>query len=242
MADLPALRRQMLQTAFFAQEGHLPSSFSVLEILDAIYSVKTDADRVVLSKGHAALALYTILADRGLIPEFWWHRFCQPGSIYEGHPNHAIPGVEFSTGSLGMGIGMAAGLALGLKIQNLPGRVFCVVGDEECNEGSVWETALLAYKLRLNNLVVVVDDNRSSPLPMQSIGDKFRAFGWQTMQAKGHDIRDLVTSLSFVSESLPTTIIASTVKGYGCPPLQDKAWHHRSPKSDEMAALLGAVQ
>lgn len=241
MSDLAQMRRDMLVTSCFAREGHLPSSFSVLELLVAIYDVMGPDDKFTLSKGHAALALYTVLAAKGILPEFWWQRFCQPGSYYEGHPNHRVPGVTFSTGSLGHGIGMAAGLALGMKIQEQPGRVFCLVGDEELNEGSCWETALLAYTLRLNNFVVIVDDNGSSPLGMRSIVDKFNAFGWSSFAVDGHSVEDITKALDFTSPSLPTCVVACTTKGYGCKPLRDKAWHHRAPTAEELKPLLEAV-
>ena len=241
MSELSALRRDMLKTAFLSQEGHLPSSFSVLEILWSLYAYKDHDDRVVLSKGHAALALYAVLADRNLLPAAWWHRFCQDGSFYEGHPNHNCPQVEFSTGSLGHGMPMAAGLALGLRIQNRPGRVFCLIGDEEANEGSVWETALLAHQLRLNNFVVVVDDNRSSPLGMLDIAKKFKAFGWQTHDVDGHDLSSLKLALGETSNSLPICIVARTVKGHGCKPLENKAWHRRAPTVEEIGLLMADV-
>lgn len=245
MIDLTAIRRKIIETSFFAQEGHIPSALSIVEILAALYDhiLPEEIDsRFILSKGHGVLAQYAVMAEKKIIPELWWQRFCQANSYYEGHPNHRCPGIEFSTGSLGHGFPLAAGLALGLKIQSRPGRVFCLVGDEECNEGSIWETAQLAYALRLYKLVVIVDDNRSSPQPMLDIAKKFKAFGWQTHEVDGHDVSSLKHALREKSNSLPTCIVARTTKGHGCEPMREKAWHHKSPTSDQMPALMRAVK
>lgn len=245
MSDLTAMRKKILATAFMSGEGHVPSAFSILEIMVALYDHVLDlpgGDRCVLSKGHGVLALYAVLAEHKIIPDTWDQHFCQARSFYEGHPNHLCPGVEFSGGSLGQGLGAAAGLALGLKIQKRPGRVFAVVGDNEASEGSVWETALIAYNLRLNNFSIILDDNRSCPLNVRDIGKKFRAFGWQTHEVDGHDVTALKHAMRERSNSLPTCIVARTIKGYGCDPLQEPKYHHYKYTAAEMPALMSAVR
>ncbi len=249
------LRRLILESATSAREGHVPSALSVLDILWVLYRdvlridpARPDAedrDRLVLSKGHASLGLYAVLAARGFFPAAELASFAQAGSRLGGHPDRTkVPGVEASTGSLGHGLPIAAGMALGLRIRGRPQRVFAVVGDGECNEGTIWETALLAAYHRLEALTAVVDFNHSGDraLGLGSVVDKFRAFGWAAEEVDGHDHAALRAALGAPPAGRPRALVANTIKGFGCPPLEnDPAWHHRAPTTTELPGLLEAL-
>ena len=247
---LTEMRKDILRLAFKTQEGHIAASFSCLEILWALYDrvmaqnvpkeIAQLRDRVILSKGHAAIGYYTVLAAKGFISRDELQTFCAQGSRLEGHPNLQIPGVEVSTGSLGHGLPMAVGIALALRLKKSDARVFCIVGDGECMEGAVWEAAILAPHLKLNNLTLIVDANRSSPVRFP-LGDKFQMFGWTPRNVHGHDIGMLVEALRPSEIDAPLAVIAHTTKGYGCRPVEanPEMWHHRSPQSqDELETMI----
>lgn len=246
------LRRQIILAAANAGEGHIPSAFSILDILWVLYDrvahidpkqpKSRDRDRFVLSKGHGALALYAVLADRGFFPASELATLGRFDSLLGGHPDcNKVPGVEASTGSLGHGLPMAVGMALGMRIDGLRRRVFALVGDAECNEGSVWEAVLLASHHRLSGITCVVDHNHSTDRAL-SLGDieaKFKAFGWVAVTIDGHDHNAIHKALVDVDPDRPTAIVAETVKGYGCKQMENNpAWHHRTPTSEELAVFL----
>lgn len=260
LATLRRLRRMMLEVAAANKEGHLASSFSVAEILWTLYDRvmhrptylinDPGRDRLIVSKGHCALGLYAILAEKGYISQEELATFCQPGSRLQGHPSRDVPGVECSTGSLGHGLPIAVGMARALKIQGNPARVFCLVGDTECEEGTIWESAALAARFGLDNLVVLVDNNHTSPnhidgqRHVSDIGSKFRAFGWDAWLIPGHDCEAIVHACQGSDEDgRPRVIVAETVKGYGCKPLSDdpQAWHRRSPRPEELENLIASL-
>jgi transketolase len=201
-----------------------------------------DRDRFVLSKGHAVCSLLVCLARRGVIPESDLNSYCADGSKYTGHPiRDFIPGVEISAGSLGHGLPMATGMAVACRKKRDTGRIFCLMGDGECNEGSVWEAALFAAKHRLSNLTVIVDRNRlqsygwdKDVLDMGNIAEKFRAFGWNTIDIDGHDYTAIETALKTVPDQKPFAVIAHTIKGKGISFMEDKLeWHFLSPKKPD---------
>lgn len=243
---LRGLRRRIIQVAAAAGEGHVPSSLSVLEIIWTLYDqVMGPDDKFVLSKGHASLALYAVLEAKGIIQPYWAQQFGYV-SPFMGHPERAPElGIEATTGSLGHGLPIAAGMALAKKIKGEAGRVFCVVGDGEANEGSVWESALLAAHLGLTNLVVFIDANNSSPLLIDGqkfktdLCSKFVAFGWRTCRINGHDRREIERMAQFTGSDAPVAIIADTIKGRGCKPMEDdpQAWHHRAPPQEMAEAI-----
>lgn len=246
------MKRRVLQAASRAGEGHVASAFSVMDILWVLYDrvLRVDAarprlsdrDRFVLSKGHASLALYAVLAEKGFFPQKELDRFGAADALLGGHPDcRKVPGVEASTGSLGHGFPMAVGVALALRIQGFHARVFTLIGDGEANEGSVWESALLAAHHRLNNLCCVVDYNHSTDraLRMGDIAEKFRVFGWRAVSVDGHSHEQLATALTTPSENEPTVVVAATVKGAGCKTMESNpAWHHRAPTPAELEQLL----
>ena len=223
----------IVQTALSGQEGHVPSSLSILDVVWSIYNggfVERGGDSsFVLSKGHGSLALYVVLAHRGWFPREWLANFASFDSNLGGHPDRSlIPGVEASTGSLGHGFPFSAGLAYSKRLSGSPGRVFTLVGDGELNEGSMWETAMVASHHRLANLVCIVDDNGTShrAINMGSISDKFSAFGWAVSEIDGHDLQQIHEALTRIPKS-PHAIIAKTVKGKGFAEMEgNPAWHH----------------
>lgn len=241
MSNLQEMRKDILRLAFETKEGHIAASFSCLEILWTLYDrVMLPDDRVVLSKGHAAIGLYHILAEEGFLSRDDLKTFCAPGSCLEGHPNNAIPGVEVSTGSLGHGLPMAVGIAMALRLKQSRARVFCIVGDGECSEGSIWEAVILAAHHKLKNLFLIVDANNSSPVKF-TIADKLHAFGFSPRNCNGHNIDELCHAFRPADFDAPTAVIAHTIKGYGCAPLEKapELWHHRSPQSqDELETMI----
>lgn len=245
------IRDMILQAAYRTGHGHLPTSFSIIECLLAAYGVMQfdpaqpdweGRDYFILSKGHASLAHFATLAHLGFIPSQELDSFGQLDSRLGCHADQSkVPGVEVSTGSLGHGIGVAAGIALGLKAKGMKNRVFVLVGDGESNEGSVWEAAQVASHNALSNLVVIFDDNKSQTrcLPTTNPADKFKAFGFETRLADGHDIESMTAALA-PGKDKPVAVIADTRKGYGCTTLEQDmfAWHRRSPNGEEIKMLL----
>jgi transketolase len=247
------IRRTILEMVFQAKEGHVPSAFSILEILYILYQdclhydsknpKSEDRDYFILSKGHAGAGLYGILSHFGfLVPESLMS-YCQLGSIYGGHPDTVkVPGVEVSTGSLGHGIAMAVGIAYGLRIKKSPRKVVVLVGDGEMDEGSFWESIMLAKNLSLSNLVVIADCNQS-----QKYSHRFEyakiisSFGWETLEVDGHDLKALSKTLQPLvhdTQNGPTFLVAHTTKGYGVQRfIGEHGWHRRTPTPIEMAEL-----
>ncbi|MBI3457046.1 MAG: transketolase [Candidatus Rokubacteria bacterium] len=257
-----ALRRAIIDMLAAARRGHLGSAFSVVEILRVLYDdiLRYDSgnpawperDRCILSKGHGCLALYAVLADKGFFPNVQLARFCRPDGILGGHPEAGkVPGVEASTGSLGHGLSIGIGFALSARHERSPRRVFVIVSDGECNEGSVWEAALAAGKHQLSNLTVLVDYNRQQSygptaevLDLEPFADKWRAFGFATTEVDGHDVAVLRSTLSRVplDGSRPSAIICHTVKGKGVAFAESNpAWHHKNRVTDEEIVTLRAA-
>lgn len=251
------LRYQIVQLSNRAGTPHLGSALSVIDILVAIYwrAARIDPkrpddparDRVILSKGHAATALYASLAARGFFPEAWLDAFAQYRSPLAEQPAPGCaPGVELATGSLGHGLPVGAGLALAARIQRRDYRVIVVMSDGECNEGTVWEAAMFAAARRLGRLTVVVDYNKwqatgrsNEVMALESLAAKWTAFGWETIEVDGHDLYALIGALeaTTAAESRPRAIIANTIKGKGVSFMEDdNNWHYRIPRPEEVAA------
>ena len=250
------IRKTILQVCSASGEGHIPSCFSVVEILTELYGNTLkyraqdpqweDRDYFVLSKGHASLALYAVLAGVGFISEAELMHFARYDSRLGGHPDrNKVPGIEASTGSLGHGFPFAAGIALGLKIKHQPNRVYVLIGDGEANEGTIWETAMVAAHRKLDNLIGILDDNQSTGrcLPLSDVVQKWTAFGWQVYEVDGHDsvqIRNTFQSVLNDKPSGPVMIVAHTVKGKGSGILENNsfAWHHKSPSAFELDTIM----
>ena len=210
-------------------------------------------DRVVLSKGHAGAGMYAVLAEVGFFDVELLEQHCSDGSVFSGHVSHkGVPGVEFSTGSLGHGLGVCAGVALAGQLDHAGHRVYCVMSDGECDEGSVWEAALFAAHHQLSNLIAVIDYNKIqslAPVPetlgLEPFADKWRAFGWRVVEAPGHDIGALQAALDIDpgSETGPTVVIAHTTKGKGVSFMENSVlWHYRTPQGDEYAAAIRELE
>jgi len=246
-----AIRKDILRVAVASRHGHIPSCFSVVEILLAVYARmrhdpvdpdSPDRDLFILSKGHAALAHYCVLARAGYFTAEDILTLGEYGSSFGCHADRRkIPGVEASTGSLGHGAGLAVGMALGSRILGSGRHVYTLVGDGEANEGSIWEAALVAESLGLANLTVIYDGNMSHSRGLQvpNPGKKFAAFGFTVFPVNGHDPAELDQALAARAPG-PKAIIARTEKGHGCPTLVENhyAWHGKIPDDEQLSILL----
>ena len=252
------LRRQIVDCVREGKDGHIPSAFSIVDIVNLLYRdvLKVDPrnpewperDYFVLSKGHGCLALYVVLRRFGFLTDQDILMFCKKGGILGEHPDRTkVPGVEASTGSLGHGLSFTVGIALGMRIRNMGNRLFVLLGDGECHEGTVWEAAHVARNYELGNLCAIVDWNQSGMqlLPHDDLPAKWKAFGWNVLEADGHDEADLAAALASVRFALkgpPTVIVARTVKGKGVPLLEGHGkWHHRIPDDREYAQIMEAL-
>ena len=251
------IRGRLVQMSHKEQTPHLASSLSCVDILVAAYwgALAIDADqphdplrdRLILSKGHAATTLYAALQARGFFSEETLDSYGTHGSILAEHPSpNSAPGIEAGTGSLGHGLPIGLGMAVAGRIQNQPYRVCVVMSDGECNEGSVWEAAMLAPAQKLERLVAVVDYNKwqatgrsNEVMALEPLVDKFTAFGWSAYETDGHDIAGLVDLLRNVPDGSgkPVAIVAHTVKGKGVSFMEDdNNWHYRIPTEAEVAS------
>jgi len=240
------------------KDGHIPSAFSIIDIVAILYKKFLrfnhqipdwpERDYFILSKGHGCLALYVVLRDHGFLSERDLEMFCKPGGILGEHPDCTkVPGIEASTGSLGHGFPFAVGIALGLKIKRMSNKVFVLVGDGECHEGTIWESANVANNLRLGNMCVIVDWNGSAAqlMSLDDLPEKWKAFGWNTLQVDGHSEREIISAFEEVQFNMtgsPTVILAKTVKGRGVPMMETHGpWHHRIPNDKEYRAIIDAL-
>jgi len=249
------IRENILRISHHSGHGHIPTCFSIVELLRATYECMRhhpedpawpERDIFILSKGHGALALYCTLADLGYFPISAVWSYGSFESRFGCHPDrHTVPGVELSTGSLGHGIGVAVGVALGFKLSESPRRVFVLIGDGESNEGSVWEAVMVAANLKLDNLCVLLDYNCSQTrcLPITDPEAKFLSFGGEAIAVDGHDMGAISAAIRSASRGRPRVIVARTVKGKGSATLEREmfAWHRRSPSREELDAVLGEL-
>ena len=247
-------RRNIIEQVYGASSGHPGSSLSCVDILTALYfnemNINPDdpkmegRDKLVLSKGHAAPALYSILSQRGYFAEEELKEFRKLGSKLQGHPDlNKLPGVDMSAGSLGQGLSSACGMALASKLKKQNNKIYCILGDGELQEGQVWEAAMTAGHYKLDNLCVIVDNNNlqidgevkdvMSPYP---IDKKFESFGFAVFKADGHNFENLleVFDMAKLIKKQPVAIIANTVKGKGVSFMENKAeWHGKAPNEEQ---------
>jgi transketolase len=212
----------------------------------------SDRDRFILSKGHSAAAVYAVLAERGFFPKEWLETYCQNGGKLPGHiTSYGIPGVEVSTGSLGHGLPIGCGMALAGKSDGRASRIFVLLSDGECDEGSTWEAALFAPHHCLDNLIVIVDHNKlqafgavKEVLNLEPLTDKWRAFNWAVREIDGHNysqIEDALTNVPFELHR-PSCIIAHTVKGKGVSFMENQLiWHYKSPDDEQLRRALAEL-
>lgn len=251
-------RAHALRMTSRARSSHIGSCLSAMDILAVLYADFLnfrpeepdwkERDRFVMSKGHAAAALYAILAESGFFPLDWLERFGDNDQTLAGHvTRHGNAGVEMSTGSLGHGLPVAAGMALGLK--KTGSRSVVLISDGECDEGTTWEAALFAAHHKLSNLTAIVDYNKiqsfgrvSEVLGLEPLTEKWRAFGWTVAEVNGHDHEQILSALSSDTAS-PKVIIAHTVKGKGVSFMEDKlSWHYSSPSPEQLLAALAELE
>jgi len=259
-------RMGIIEAVYSANSGHPGGSLSVADIMTYLYFNEMnvdpkdprneDRDRLVLSKGHTAPALYSVLALKGFFPVDELKTLRKPGSILQGHPSMKMtPGVDMSTGSLGQGISVAVGMALGAKVAGKAFRTYAILGDGELQEGQVWEAAMFASAKGLDNLVAVIDNNNlqidgtvaqvNSPYP---IGEKFKAFGWNVIEICAHSFDEIEAAFEAAKEfkGKPTAIVAKSIKGKGVSFMEDQvSWHGAAPNEEQynqaMAELNAAL-
>jgi len=260
-------RVQIIRMLTHAGSGHPGGSLSVIDLLTTLYFGRLrhdpqrpdwpDRDRVVLSKGHAVPALYTVMAKSGYFPESRLVTLRKLGSPLQGHPDRtALPGIEAATGSLGQGLSVSLGLALGLRLQGSAARVYCILGDGEIQEGQVWEAAMAAPKLGqpkhpLDNLCVVLDYNKiqldnfvKKILDLEPVLAKWQAFGWPVIEIDGHDLDQIAKALDQAEarKGVPTFVVANTVKGKGVSFMEnDPEWHGKAPKPAEAIRAIREI-
>jgi len=249
------LRFRVIRTSHLSGTPHLGSCLSCLDLLVYFYwnvlridsgrPAAPDRDRFILSKGHAAPALFQVLAERGFYPVKDLEQYGENGSIFGEHPPTPLhlAGIEAATGSLGHGLPMGLGMALASRVQAIPYQVYVVLSDGECNEGSVWEAALMAGAQKANNLTIAIDYNKwqatgrsDEVLGLAPLADKWRAFGWCVSEVDGHNFEEIASAIHVnESDPRPKAIIANTIKGRGVSFMEDdNNWHYRIPKAEEV--------
>ena len=249
------IRFRTIRNSYLSGVPHLGSCLSCIDLLVWLYwnvlkldpknSQSPDRDRFILSKGHAAPALFQVLAERGFYPRADLENYGSDGSIFGEHPpspNH-LPGIEAATGSLGHGLSMGLGMALAARIHGQAYSVYVILSDGECNEGSIWESALMAAAQAAENLTVFIDYNKwqatgrsNEVLGLAPLAKKWKAFGWGAIEIDGHSFSEMDKALQIISvERRPKVVICNTVKGKGIPFMEDNNnWHYRIPTVDEV--------
>ena len=254
-----AARHEIITMTSSAKASHVGSALSVVDILSVLYTgganvtpenlEEVDRDIVILSKGHAAAALYSVLSLQGFFSIEWLKRYCENDAPLGGHvTSQGIPGVELSTGSLGHGLPYGLGIAMARKVYGVAGRVFVVMSDGECDEGTTWESAMIANHHNLDNLTVIVDRNRiqsltftEETLKLEPVADKWEAFGWETRSENGHDYAAL--SKALIKSNIPKCVIAETTKGKGVDFMENSVlWHYKSPEDEDVKSALSQLK
>jgi transketolase len=255
------IRKHAINMTSVGRSSHIASILSMTDIVAVLYgsvmSYKVDnpkwqdRDRFILSKGHAGAGIYAVLAEMGFMPVEKLRTHYQDGSDLSGHVSHkGIPGVEFSTGSLGHGLPVAAGMALAAKINKDEHGVYVLMSDGECDEGSNWEAALFARHHKLDNLVVIIDRNKlqsihstEDTLGLEPFVDKWQAFGWNVVDVDGHDHEQLINACNSKVAGKPLCIVANTTKGKGVSFMENQVlWHYRSPQGKEYEAAINELE
>lgn len=252
------IRREILETLHRAGSGHPGGSLSAVEILLSLYHYKMnhrpkdphwdDRDRLIVSKGHITPGVYVVLADSGYFPKEELKTFRKFNSRLQGHVHTKVPGVEFNTGSLGHGLSVANGVALGAALLQKDFRVYCLMGDGELQEGSVWEAAMAAAHYKLDHVCAIVDYNKvqeNGPVNtiknLEPLIEKWRSFGWHAIEVDGHDFQKLFSALDEAAgvQDKPSVIIAHTVKGRGVSFMEGSSkWHGKAPNTEQLAKAL----
>lgn len=243
-----------------SRSSHVGSCLSICDILYVLYfrilnidprdPLKPNRDKFILSKGHGSAALYATLAEKGFFPKAYLDTFYMDGGILPGHLDmRAAPGIEASTGSLGHGLSIGVGMAIANRQTRNPGKVFILVGDGECNEGSIWEAAMLASTLALDNVTAIVDFNKlqgfgrtHEVINQGNLAERWKAFGWETHEVDGHNLDDVERVLR-LSQRSPKAVIAHSVKGKGVCFMEDRLeWHYKSPNDEQCEQALKELE
>ena len=267
------IRAQALRMVHRAKASHIGSCLSIADILAVLYGEILnidpnepdwdERDRLILSKGHSAAIFYAVLSECGFFPSAWLDRYCENGSELAGHVTYGVPGVEVSAGSLGHGLPIGLGMAKAAILDNSKRKIYVLMSDGECDEGSVWEAALMAPQLKLNNLIAVIDYNKIQsfghvsevvelePIPpvdqleLEPMIDKWKAFRWNVLEVDGHDHVQLKKVFNSIGcdEGRPNIIIAHTIKGKGVSFMENKLeWHYRSPSDLQLSQGLVEIE
>jgi transketolase len=249
------IRRTIIEQSYRANVGHIGSALSIADLVAAVTATArldagVDRDRVVLSKGHAALALYAALHLGGRLAEGEIETYCDDGTLLGVHPEHGLDGVDFCTGSLGQGLSIGAGAALAAKRQDSSRRVFVIMSDAELNEGSTWEAVMFAAQHELDNLVLLVDLNGQQALgytpevlDLGAVEEKLAAFGWAVQSVPGHDHDALAAALEPTGGGRPSAIVAQTTFGYGVSFMESRIeWHYLPLDDKSYAAAIGELE
>jgi len=247
-------RKNILKMVYSAQSGHIGGSLSACDILTVLFhkcmnlsaemseEEYKNRDRFILSKGHISPLYYSVLSQLGFFPKEELLSFRKLGTRLQGHPALCTPGVEMATGSLGQGLSFACGIAMALKLDKNPAKVFVLLGDGELQEGNVWEALMQASHRNLNNLIAIVDRNRLQidgstevVMALGNVGEKFKTFGWNVTEINGHNIEEIYNSIEKAKESdKPSIIVANTIKGKGVSFMENNPdWHGKAPKEED---------
>lgn len=257
-------RKNILKMVYNAQSGHIGGAMSSVELLTVLYHkcmhicpkwTKSpdfnNRDRFVLSKGHASSILYSVLAQLGYFPKEELLTFRLFGSRLQGHPVPICPGIDVATGSLGQGLSIACGMAMGLRLDKNPAKVFCLMGDGELQEGSVWEAFMHCTHAKLDNIIAIIDRNRlqidgctENVKSLDNLADKIRAFNWDVIEIDGHDINAIYSAIERAKElNKPVAILANTVKGKGVSFMENNAgWHGKAPNKEDFERALAELE
>ena len=255
------IRKKIVRMAFLSKNSHVGCALSCADILAVLYfdvlsidpqNPKESRDKFILSKGHAASALYATLAARGYFSESVLDSYCQDGGVLPGHATKdCVPGVEVSTGSLGHGLSMGAGMALAAQHDKKEAKIFVLLSDGECDEGAVWEAALFSSHHKLDNLVAIIDYNTfqglgktSDVLNLEPLQEKWEAFGWSVLRVDGHNYSELKEALTNIPKenTKPTLVIANTIKGKGVSYMENKLdWHYKSPDEEQYNTAIAEL-
>ena len=245
------IRKHILKMTLYSKSSHIGSALSIVEMLVTLYfrimnttpeNFQSDErDKFLLSKAHGSAALYATLVEKGFFPSDYLEKYYVDGGILPGHvDSSSVPGIEYSTGSLGHGFPAAIGMAIANLRSSNSGRIFVIIGDGECNEGSVWEGIMLASHLKLTNLTAILDYNKiqsfgrtNDVINQEPIIERWKSFGWDVFEVDGHNFTDLINAFN-QPNSKPKVIIAHTVKGKGISFMEDKLeWHYKSPNQEQ---------
>lgn len=250
------IRKSIVHMCHYSKSSHVGTCLSMVDILYVLYykimhidpsnPTMAGRDKFILSKGHGGAALYATLAERGYFPKAYLDRYYVDGGLLPGHlDREAVPGVEVSAGSLGHGLSIGIGMAIANQLDEDQGHIYVLVGDGECNEGSIWEAVMLASTLKLQNLTVIIDYNQlqsfgrtNEVINQENMSERWKSFGWDAIDIDGHNLQAIEDAFKLPHVG-PRAIIAHTVKGKGVSYMEDKLeWHYKSPNDEQLALAL----